>query len=302
VRAASDHTVLPALRGRWTTCASVQGAALGRFIVRSARFACACARALREAARAERSRKAWPRSPAPGACTGARGWPHPTLTPARPPAQAGGAWACPRARRRARTAGRSGRRAPAGQGVRPYTMRSLHRVLCGRMGVRAHACRTRVCAQRAHACRNERIRAGTARERARLRCTAEGAGGAQERMDMEDCRIPEEYFTCHADSLFDLLAGELARFARHRCAPGPGAAYRQQGARACLLSARRSDTASVRRGRAARRPPGRQRTPCNLHSCTAAVLVMLGPAAPQPVPHGPPRRGRAEPRALCGGG
>jgi len=90
VRAASDHTVLPALRGRWTTCASVQGAALGRFIVRSARFACACARALREAARAERSRKAWPRSPARGACTGARGWPHPTLTPARPPAQAGG--------------------------------------------------------------------------------------------------------------------------------------------------------------------------------------------------------------------
>lgn len=184
----------------------------------------------------------------------------------------------------------------------PGPPRAAEGHVCGRMGVRAHACRTRVCAQRAHACRNERIRAGTARERARLRCTAEGAGGAQERMDMEDCRIPEEYFTCHADSLFDLLAGELARFARHRCAPGPGAAYRQQGARACLLSARRSDTASVRRGRAARRPPGRQRTPCNLHSCRAAVLVMLGPAAPQPVPHGPPRRGRAEPRALCGGG
>ena len=30
---------------------------------------------------------------------------------------------------------------------------------------------------------------------------------------MEDCRIPDEYFTCHADGLFDLLASELARFA-----------------------------------------------------------------------------------------
>jgi len=101
----------------------------------------------------------------------------------------------------------------------------------GRMGV-----------QRAHACRDERVRAGTARERDRLRCTAEGAGGAQERMDMEDCRIPEEYFTCHADSLFDLLAGELARFARHRCAPGGRRRLPpvdQEGARACLLSARR---------------------------------------------------------------
>ena len=39
---------------------------------------------------------------------------------------------------------------------------------------------------------------------------------------MEDCRIPEEYFTCPADGLFDLLAGELARFARRlgRRAPG----------------------------------------------------------------------------------
>ena len=38
---------------------------------------------------------------------------------------------------------------------------------------------------------------------------------------MEDCRIPEEYFTCHAVGLFDLLAGELARFAQRmgRCGP-----------------------------------------------------------------------------------
>ncbi|KAK9835056.1 hypothetical protein WJX81_007542 [Elliptochloris bilobata] len=47
--------------------------------------------------------------------------------------------------------------------------------------------------------------------------------GTVERMDMEDCRIPDEYFTCHADGLFDLLAGELARFA-HRLNRMPSAA------------------------------------------------------------------------------
>ena len=37
---------------------------------------------------------------------------------------------------------------------------------------------------------------------------------------MEDNAIPEEYFTCHGDKLFDLLASSLVDFAkRHgRCA------------------------------------------------------------------------------------
>ena len=39
-------------------------------------------------------------------------------------------------------------------------------------------------------------------------------------VEMEDNAIPEEYFTCHGDMLFDLLASALVDFAkRHgRCA------------------------------------------------------------------------------------
>ena len=33
-------------------------------------------------------------------------------------------------------------------------------------------------------------------------------------VEMEDNAIPEEYFTCHADKLFDLLASSLVDFAK----------------------------------------------------------------------------------------
>ena len=33
-------------------------------------------------------------------------------------------------------------------------------------------------------------------------------------MEMEDNAIPEEYFTCHGDKLFDLLASALVDFAK----------------------------------------------------------------------------------------
>lgn len=57
---------------------------------------------------------------------------------------------------------------------------------------------------------------------ASLTTEANASPRSQERMDMEDCRIPDEYFTCPAVGLFDLLAGELARFAQRmdRCSPG----------------------------------------------------------------------------------
>jgi len=43
--------------------------------------------------------------------------------------------------------------------------------------------------------------------------------GIQVNVEMEDNAIPEEYFTCHGDKLFDLLASSLLDFAkRHgRC-------------------------------------------------------------------------------------
>ena len=36
----------------------------------------------------------------------------------------------------------------------------------------------------------------------------------QARFEMEDFAIPEEYYSCPADSLFDLLADSLLAFAR----------------------------------------------------------------------------------------
>ena len=51
-------------------------------------------------------------------------------------------------------------------------------------------------------------------------CDASGAA-CKAHVEMEDNAIPEEYFTCHGDKLFDLLASALVNFAkRHgRCAP-----------------------------------------------------------------------------------
>ena len=36
----------------------------------------------------------------------------------------------------------------------------------------------------------------------------------QVNVEMEDNAIPEEYFTCHGDKLFDLLASSLLNFAK----------------------------------------------------------------------------------------
>lgn len=36
----------------------------------------------------------------------------------------------------------------------------------------------------------------------------------QAQFEMEDFAIPEEYFSCHADRLFDLLADSLVTFAK----------------------------------------------------------------------------------------
>jgi hypothetical protein len=46
--------------------------------------------------------------------------------------------------------------------------------------------------------------------------------------ELADQPIPEEYFTGHADSLFDLLAGTLVKFERrlNRCSPARAVHFR----------------------------------------------------------------------------
>lgn len=53
-----------------------------------------------------------------------------------------------------------------------------------------------------------------------VRLTASCCELLQVKVEMEDNAIPEEYFTCHGDKLFDLLASSLADFAKRngRCA------------------------------------------------------------------------------------